>query len=311
MPDNLTIGTRGSALALAQANLVAGLIRKKFRGVAVRLQVTKTTGDKILDAPLAKIGSKGLFTKELEDALLSRDIDLAVHSLKDLPPDLPAGLALGAVLKRADVTDCLVSARKCTLKTLKSGAIVGTSSLRRQAQLLALRPDVRVESLRGNLDTRLGKLRSGRYDAIILASAGLVRLNQPKLLKGLHFYKIPAAVMLPAAGQGALAVEIRKGDAATEKTVGFLNHAATQIQVECERAFLESVQGGCQIPIGIHSRLSGGKIFLDALVASVSGDRCIREKVSGSVKHAESLGRSLGKKLLSKGGREILAEIRK
>ncbi len=307
----MIIGTRGSALALAQANLVAGLIRKKFRGVTVTLQVIKTTGDKILDAPLAKIGSKGLFTKELEDALLRRDIDLAVHSLKDLPPDLPAGLMLGAVLKRADVSDCLVSAQKCTLKSLKSGAVVGTSSLRRQAQLLALRPDVRVESLRGNLDTRLSKLRSGRYDAIILASAGLARLNQPKLLKGLYLHKIPASVMLPAAGQGALAVEIRKDDAETAQRIGFLNHAPTRIQADCERAFLEAVQGGCQIPIGIHSRISGGRIFLDALVASVSGDRCIREKVSGPVKQADSLGKALGKKLLSKGGRKILAEIRK
>ncbi len=306
----LTIGTRGSPLALAQTGLVAGLIRKKFPRLTVLTRVIKTTGDKILDAPLSKIGAKGLFTKELEEALLRREIDLAVHSLKDLPSELPRGLAIGAILRRADSRDCLVSARKWTLKSIPRGSKVGTSSLRRQAQLLSLRPDLKVESLRGNLDTRVRKLREGRYDAILLAAAGIVRLRDPRLVAGLYAHKIPCAQMLPAVGQGALAVEVRERDGAALSALQFLDHAPTRILALSERAFMRTLEGGCQVPVGIHSRLSGGKIILDGLIAAVSGRRCVRKKISGPAARAEMLGRRLALDLLRGGGRKILGEIR-
>lgn len=308
--ETITIGTRGSPLALAQTGFVAGLIRKKFPRMIVQTRVIKTTGDKILDAPLSKIGSKGLFTKELEEALLRREIDLAVHSLKDLPSELPRGLAIGAILKRADSRDCLVSARKWTLMSIPRGSKVGTSSLRRQAQLLALRPDLKVENLRGNLDTRVRKLREGVFDAILLAAAGIARLRDPRLVAGLSVHKISRAQMLPAVGQGALAVEIRERDGAALGALRFLDHRPTRVLAQSERAFMKTLEGGCQVPVGIHSRLSGGTIVLDGLIASVSGGRCVRKNVSGPAAQAERLGSRLARELLRDGGREILGEIR-
>ncbi len=307
---SLKIGTRGSLLALAQTGFVAKSIQKEFPKLEVQVQIIKTTGDKIMDAPLSRIGSKGLFTKELEDALSCRAIDLAVHSLKDLPSDLPEGLTIGAILKRADSRDCLVSVQRWNLKTLPRGAKVGTSSLRRQAQLLALRPDLKVENLRGNLDTRVRKLREGLADAIVIASAGITRLGDPALLKGLHLFKIPCAQMLPAAGQGALAIEIRKNDRRVLSAIRFLNHGATENQMLCERAFLKTLKGGCQIPIGIYSRMKGSRIFLDGIISSVTGGQSVRSKLSGPVKNSEKLGKILAERLLQSGGRAILEAIR-
>jgi hydroxymethylbilane synthase len=293
----LVIGSRGSALALWQANWVkdqlAGL------GVASRLEIIKTTGDKITQAPLARIGGKGLFTKEIEEALLEGAIDLAVHSLKDLPTALPAGLTLAAVPERADPRDAVAGR---ALADLPAGARVGTSSLRRAAQLRRLRPDLVVESIRGNVDTRLRKLDEGQYDAILLASAGLHRLGwQSRIVEWL-----PPDVMCPAVGQGALAIETRDAGRGFE-VCRALNHAGTRACVDAERTLLASLGGGCQVPIGAHAALRGDQLHLRAIVIAPDAARLVEGERQGPAGAAEETGRGLAAELLAAGASAILA----
>jgi hydroxymethylbilane synthase len=270
-------------------------------GETCRIEIIKTTGDKITDVPLAKVGTKGLFTKEIEEALLDRRIDLAVHSLKDLPTQLPDGLAISAIPAREDARDALVGA---PLAELAPGAQVGTSSLRRVAQLRAVRPDLAVESVRGNVDTRLRKLGEGQYDALVMAAAGLRRLGwQARIAECL-----PIDVMCPAVGQGALAIETRaEGDAA--RSCARLDNAATRLAVEAERAVLATLGGGCQVPIGAYGRVAGDRLDLVAIVASPDGVRLIRKSAAGPATQRLRIGEELGRQLLDAGAREILDEV--
>ena len=253
--SKLRIGSRGSQLALWQANHVAALLRAK--GHTVEIEVIKTTGDKITSVALAKVGTKGMFTKEIEDALHEKRVDLAVHSLKDVPTDLAQEFELAAIMKREDPRDAFISVKFSSLEELPQGAKVGTSSLRRQCQLKAVRPDLEVFPLRGNVDTRLRKLESGEYDAIILAAAGVLRLGLETHVRS----RISADVMCPAVGQGALAIEIRRGDQQTKTLLAFLNDADTHAAIDCERALLGSLGGGCQVPIGAYAEKRGERLF--------------------------------------------------
>ncbi len=295
----MIIGSRGSALALWQANWVRQ--RLEAPGERWQIEIIKTTGDKIAGVPLAQIGTKGLFTKELDEALLDGRIDLAVHSLKDLPTELPRGLAISAIPAREDARDALVGAR---LAELAPGAKVGTSSLRRVAQLHAVRPDLAVESVRGNVDTRLRKLGDGQYDALVMAAAGLRRLG----LESRIAECLSVDVMCPAVGQGALAIATREeGDAA--RSCARLDDAATRLAVEAERAVLASLGGGCQVPIGAYGRIDGDRLDLVALVASPDGARVIRMNASGPAQDRLAIGEELGRRLLDAGAREILEEV--
>ena len=251
----LRIGSRGSQLALWQANHVAALLRAK--GHTVEIEVIKTTGDKITSVALAKVGTKGMFTKEIEDALHEKRVDLAVHSLKDVPTDLAQEFELAAIMKREDPRDAFISVKFSSLEELPHRAKVGTSSLRRQCQLKSVRPDLEVFPLRGNVDTRLRKLESGEYDAIILAAAGVLRLGLETHVRS----RISADVMCPAVGQGALAIEIRRGDQQTKTLLAFLNDADTHAAIDCERALLGSLGGGCQVPIGAYAEKRGGRLL--------------------------------------------------
>jgi len=291
------IGSRGSALALWQARWAAA--RLETAGHQARIEIIRTTGDRITGVALSKVGSKGLFTKELEEALLARTIDLAVHSLKDLPTELAEGLVIGAVPEREDPRDVLVGRR---LNDLARGARVGTSSLRRAAQLRALRPDLVIESVRGNVDTRVRKLDEGRYDALVLAAAGLRRLG----LEARIDETLPVEVMCPAAGQGALAIETRRDGVAE---VIPMEHAATRTAVIAERALLGSLGGGCQVPIGAHAAASNGSLRLDAVVVSPDGQRLIRRHAVGSAADAGRIGVDLARELLEAGGQEILEAV--
>ena len=301
MKTTLRIGSRGSQLALWQANHVAGLLRS--RGLQVEIETIRTTGDKITEVSLAKVGTKGMFTKEIEEALADRRVDLAVHSLKDLPTDVPKGFKIAAVLKREDARDALVSPRFARLADLPQGARVGTSSLRREAQLRAMRRDLKVEPLRGNVDTRLRKLEAGEFDAIILAAAGVRRLGREDVVR--EFLAVEQ--MCPAAGQGALAVEVREGDQQMMQAIGFLDNAASRSTTECERALLRTLGGGCQVPIGAYAELSGEALQLRAVVASPDGSNVIRESLRGS--DPDSLGLAVGEALLRQGAQKILDEV--
>jgi hydroxymethylbilane synthase len=292
----LTIASRGSQLALWQARWVCG--RLAALGHECRIQIIKTTGDKITDVPLAQVGGKGLFTKEIEEALLDGRADLAVHSLKDLPTELPAGLGLAAVPEREDPHDAVVGRK---LVDLPAGANVGTSSLRRAAQLRRLRPDLTIESIRGNLDTRLRKLDEGRYDAIVLAAAGLNRLGWAGRIAEI----LPAEVMCPAVGQGALAVETRAGGAGWDACAP-LDHAATHSAVAAERAFLRALGGGCQVPIGAHAAVTGVRLRLAGLVIAPDGSAVVRGEREGPAAEAEDIGAALGTELLAQGAGQIL-----
>lgn len=300
----IVIGTRGSKLALWQATWVAERLRRQYPRRVVEVRKMVTSGDKVLDVPLAKIGGKGLFTKELETVMLAGEIDLAVHSLKDLPTALPAGLCLAAVTAREAAHDALVSPRWRTLAALPRGARIGTSSLRRQAQLRHYRPDLVVEPLRGNLDTRLAKLDSQGLDGIVLAAAGLKRLGWEERITEI----IPLDVSLPAVGQGVLAIETRAEEAARQ-LVAFLHHQETGQAVTAERACLAVLGGGCQVPIGIYGAVQGATLSLCGVVASLDGRQAVRRQVSGAPQEASLLGRELGRQLLADGGREILAAI--
>lgn len=305
MKTNLIIGTRQSLLALWQSNHIADRLREHYPDCTVTLTKIVTKGDRILDVPLAKIGGKGLFTKELETALLDGEIDLAVHSLKDMPTVLPAGLCLTAITERANAGDAFVSNKYDAIEQLPQGAVLGTSSLRRKAQLLAARPDLQIVDLRGNVDTRLRKLDTGTMDAIILAAAGLHRLGHDDRIKEI----IPPEFCLPAVGQGALAIECRTDNTDVRAMLEFLNDQATQQATDAERAFLGLIEGGCQVPIGVHAVTGGGKITIDAVIASLDGTKVLRDSLQGQADDAVRLGRELGNKMLDQGGRAILAEI--
>ncbi|HXE90624.1 MAG TPA: hydroxymethylbilane synthase [Terriglobales bacterium] len=297
----LRIGSRGSQLALWQANHVAGLLRQ--RGHDVEIEVIRTTGDKITDVALARVGTKGMFIKEIEEALAEGRVQLAVHSLKDLPTDLLPDFTLAAVMEREDPRDVFVSKRFARLLDLPQGARVGTSSLRREAQVRALRADLVVHPLRGNVDTRLRKLEAGEFDAILLAAAGVKRLGRTQVVREV----LPIATMCPAAGQGALAVEARAADRETLALLEFLDHPASRHAVLCERALLRTLGGGCQVPIGACAEPDGDGLRLTAVVARPDGSAVLRETANGP--DAEELGRSVGQRLLQKGAAEILRDV--
>jgi hydroxymethylbilane synthase len=295
----LRIGTRGSELALWQAHWVESQL--KAHGHEVRIEIIKTTGDKITDVPLAKVGTKGLFTKEIEEALLDGRADLAVHSLKDLPTELPEGLVLAAVPEREDPRDAIIGRR---LDELPQGAKVGTSSLRRSAQLRKLRPDLVIESVRGNLDTRLRKLDEGQYDAILLAAAGLKRLGWADRIAEV----LDPARMCSAVGQGALAIETRASGAGFD-AVQSLDHADTHVAVAAERGVLGALGGGCQVPIGAHATVTNGRVIVQAIVASPDGSELIRGEAEGKVADAAAIGSGLAADLLERGARRILDAV--
>ncbi|MSR23605.1 MAG: hydroxymethylbilane synthase [Nitrospiraceae bacterium] len=302
---SLVLGTRASRLAIWQAEWVQARLREIAPDVPVTLQRIKTSGDKILDVPLAKIGGKGLFVKEIEEALLQETIDLAVHSMKDVPTALPEGLDILCMPAREDPRDALISRDAKLLDELPRGARVGTSSLRRQAQLLHRRPDLKIEMLRGNLDTRLRKLRDGEFDAIVLAAAGLKRMGWAEQITEY----LPSEVSLPAIGQGALGLEGRRNDEFVREIVAALEHPPTRTAVTAERALLDRLEGGCQVPIAAHATLSGTRLRLDGLVASVDGRRLVRDSVEGPAADARELGTRLAEQLLRQGGETILNEI--
>jgi hydroxymethylbilane synthase len=297
----LRIGSRGSQLALWQAHHISALLRES--GHEVELEIIKTTGDKITDVALAKVGTKGMFTKEIEEALAEGRIDLAVHSLKDLPTELSPGFEIAAVTTRENPRDVFCSHKYKSIEDLPRAARVGTSSLRRQAQLKAVRPDLDIHPLRGNVDTRLRKLEAGEYDAIILAAAGLNRLGKTQLVRQV----IPAEVMCPAAGQGALGIEIRAGDSITGQHLAFLNEAAARATTTCERALLNKLGGGCQVPIGAFAEVREGRLHLQAIVADPDGSKILRESRDGS--DPVQLGESVGEILLQRGGDAILEAV--
>jgi hydroxymethylbilane synthase len=304
----LRIGSRGSQLALWQANHISSLLRA--RGHNVEIEIVHTTGDKITDVPLAQVGSKGglgkgIFTKEIEEALAAGRVDLAVHSLKDLPTELSPGFEIAAVTERQDPRDAFCSRLYAKVEDLPQGARVGTSSLRRQAQLKAIRRDLNIHPLRGNVDTRLRKLEQGEYAAIILASAGLNRLGKTELIQQI----IPVEIMCPAAGQGALGIEIREGDAATRQLLEFLNDSAARAATTCERALLNRLGGGCQVPIGAFAEKRDGKLHLEAIVADPDGSKLLRESRDGNLNDPEQLGNDVGDTLLSRGGDKILEAV--
>ena len=298
---HLRIGSRGSQLALWQSNHISALLRE--RGHSVEIQIIHTTGDKITDVALAKVGTKGMFTKEIEEALAADQVDLAVHSLKDLPTELPPGFEVAAIPERQSPLDAFLSLEFASIESLPQGARVGTSSLRRQAQMKAVRPDLDIYPLRGNVDTRLRKLEEGQYAAIILAAAGLHRLGLTKHIKQL----IPAATMCPAAGQGALAIEIREDDAMMREHLAFLDDVSARATVTCERALLNAMGGGCQVPIGALAAYSKSGLSLEAIVASPDGTNVLRE--SGTGADPIALGEEVGNRLLQRGGQAILESV--
>ncbi len=305
----LTIGSRGSKLALWQAEWVRAKLSALDAKAEIAIELIKTTGDQMKSAPLAIIGGKGVFTKEIEDALLAGLIDLAVHSLKDLPTVIPEGLTLAAITEREDSRDALVARHDLAIADrsiagLGSAAIVGTSSPRRLAQLKYVRSDLRISELRGNVDTRLRKLDAGEYDAVILAAAGLGRLGLADRITAL----IPTETMMPAVGQGALAIEVRADDHKTLKLLQSLDDQTTRSCCTAERALLRELGGGCQLPIAAHATLTRGRLRLDGMVASPDGKRLVRDHTSGPSEEAEALGNQLAKKLIENGARELLAD---
>lgn len=307
MMKKLRVGTRGSKLALWQAEHVVSLLGQHFPDVDFETVVIKTQGDKILDVALSKIGDKGLFTKEIEIALLNNQIDLAVHSMKDLPTQLPQGITIGAVLERENPRDVLVSHRGYSLAELPPGARVGTSSLRRISQLRAVRPDLELVSLRGNIETRIRKMKIEGMDAIILAYAGVKRMGYLEEVTEL----LSSAVMLPAVGQGAVGIEIRQGDAAVAEKVKTIHHKASGTEVMAERAFMRRLEGGCQVPIACQARAADEELSIDGLVASLDGKSVFRSQLRGQSGQAEELGQMLAAQVLNMGADMVLEEIRR
>ncbi len=289
----IILGTRGSQLARWQTDWVAARLRERLPDIEIGIEIITTQGDRVLDTPLPQIGDKGLFTREIETALIQGRIHAAVHSLKDLPTELPDGLMLAAICERQDVRDALVTRHHCPLRDLPHGARIGTSSLRRAAQLRAYRPDLQILNLRGNVDTRLRKSESDEYDAIVLAAAGLIRLGHANRIT--EFLSLD--VMLPAPGQGALAVEIRADDADTRALAAQLDHAPTRAATNAERAFLRALGGGCQVPVAAFAQLSGDSLHLRGLIANEDGTRVMRGEISSGVNDLELLGANLVKRL--------------
>jgi hydroxymethylbilane synthase len=285
--------------------MVKEALENLWEGLEVELSIIKTTGDKITDVPLAKVGGKGLFVKEIEDALLAGSVDLAVHSMKDVPAELPSGLIIGAIPKREDPRDVLVSVSYRSLMDLPQGAVVGTSSLRRTVQIRMLRPDLKVETLRGNLDTRLRKVKEGLFDAVILAAAGIHRMGWHEVIAE---YLDPQE-FLPAVGQGALGIEIREDDREIAELVSKIHDKTTAFSVTAERSFLRELEGGCQVPIGCHCFVENGTVRLVGMIASLDGATVVRDEIKGRLDEAEMLGRKLAQELRRKGGEEILKSI--
>jgi hydroxymethylbilane synthase len=304
--NKIIIATRASMLALWQAEWIKSQIKNIYPDTEVELNKIKTTGDKILDVPLAQVGGKGLFVKEIEEAMLRGEADLAVHSMKDVPTDLPEGLHLSAICKREDPRDAFIAgAGISSFNDLPQGGHVGTSSLRRMCQLLNRRSDIKITQLRGNVDTRLRKLADGEFDAIILATAGVKRLGYESRITE----KLSIEISLPAIGQGAVGIECRNDDEFINSLLGKLNHDDTWICVIAERAFLKKLEGGCQVPIAAYAQLKDGKLIIEGLVGSLDGKTLIKESMQGKPEEAESLGTILAEKLLSQGAGEILAEV--
>ena len=303
---SIKIGTRGSKLALWQANWVKSALNQKFPHQSIELVIIKTQGDKILDVPLAQVGGKGLFVKEIEQALRDRRVDLAVHSMKDMPAEIPEGLCIGAVPQREIPSDVLISRKGLKLSELKAGNVIGTSSLRRGAQLRHARADIIIRPLRGNLDTRLRKLESEDMDAIVVAAAGVKRLNfEDKITEHLD-----DEIMLPAVGQGALCIEIRENDPDVSEMISALDHSQTRTIVSGERAFLNRLEGGCQIPIAGHGKIENDRYKLTGLVAEVDGSRLIKDTASGPIEASERIGIELAERLLDKGADKLLEKIK-
>jgi hydroxymethylbilane synthase len=309
MLNNIRIGTRGSELALWKTNHVKALLEARFTGIVISVVKIKTTGDKILDAPLAKIGDKGLFTKELEIALLDDRVDIAVHSFKDVPTLVPEGLTIAAVLEREDVHDVFIANPKKSHRTfvsIPSNSIIATGSLRRKCQLLNAHPNIQIIEIRGNLNTRIKKLDSSEWDGIILAKAGVTRLGWTQRITDI----LPLELMLPAVGQGALAVECRASNQRAQEILRCFHHHPTALTVTAERALLRYLEGGCQIPIGAYGQIIGDELRLDAMIGSLDGKRIVRGKKIGTIADAEQIGIDLAKELLKRGGKEILDKIK-
>ncbi|WP_020162707.1 hydroxymethylbilane synthase [Cycloclasticus pugetii] len=301
----IKIATRKSPLALWQAEHVAKLLKASHPSLEIELVKMVTQGDKILDTPLAKIGGKGLFIKELEQGMLNGDADLAVHSMKDVPAQVPEGFEIGAILSREDPRDAFVSNAYSSINDLPIGAVVGTSSLRRQSQLLKMRPDLHIKSLRGNVNSRLQKLDNGDYDAIILAAAGLIRLGFENRIK----MPLPVNTLLAAIGQGAIGIECRQGDTATLALIECLHDKPTAIRVQAERAMNFTLEGGCQAPIAGHARIKGDILRLHGLVAEPDGSVMITEQLEGPLEDAEKIGVTVANRLLAAGAKEILDKL--
>lgn len=302
----IIIATRGSMLALWQAEWIKSELQHLDPELKIELNKIKTTGDKILDVPLAQVGGKGLFVKEIEEAMLRGEADLAVHSMKDVPTDLPQGLHLSAITKREDPRDAFIAGKGIkSFRDLPQGAIIGTSSLRRICQLLHIRPDLRITQLRGNVDTRLRKLDEGQFDAVILAAAGVKRLGYSQRITEM----IPPDISVPAIGQGAVGIECRVDDPFINNLLSKLDHKDTSICVKAERSFLKKLEGGCQVPIGAYAQIKDGTLTMDGLVGSLDGKTLIKEKIQGRPEDAESLGTQLAERLLAKGAKEILDEV--
>jgi hydroxymethylbilane synthase len=302
---NIKIGTRGSKLALTQANLVADSLKKTDPGITTEICVIKTSGDIMQDVSLTKIGGKGVFVKEIEDALTSGKVDLAVHSMKDVPTEIPKGLTFAAIMQREDVRDVLVSKNNKKIEFMPRGARIGTGSMRRAAQLLAILPDLSIVSLRGNLETRLKKIETENLQGVILAAAGMKRMG---LAEKISQY-LPIETMLPAVGQGALGLEIRESDEEIRKVVAKLNHTQTAAEVTAERSFLRHLGGGCLLPIAAFGKMEGDQLTLEGLVAAPQGTSIIRDKVKGLALDAEVLGKRLAKMILEKGGNKLLGMV--
>ena len=305
MKNTIKIGTRGSQLALWQANWVKDQIATHFPETRVEIIKIKTTGDRIVDRPLAMVGGKGLFVKEIERALLDDEIDMAVHSMKDMPGELPPGLCIGAIPMREDPRDVLVSRNNLPLTDLPRGGIIGTSSLRRASQIRHARPDLVISSIRGNLGTRLSKLDTGEFDAIVLAAAGIIRLGMRERIT----QYLEPDTMLPAVGQGALCIETRTNDVNTAPFLAVLDHRNTRIPVLAERAFLRKLEGSCHIPVACFGTIEGQEIVLTGLVASEDGAQLVKETSRGSVASAEAIGTSLANTLLDRGAAQILENL--
>lgn len=302
----VVVGSRGSKLALIQTNWVISELKRLNPGFEFNIEKISTKGDRITDAPLSRLGGVGLFTKELEVSLIKQKIDIAVHSAKDVPTELHDGLIIGATPLREDPHDALISNNNSNLEKLPDNARIGTSSLRRRAQLLTFRPDFKILDLRGNLDTRLKKLETDDLDAIVVAHAGLRRLGYTGPVSQI----IPFDIMLPAVGQGSLCIEIRKDDDRIHKIVSCINDAPTKTAVEAERALLAKLQGGCQVPIGAYAQIHGSELHLEAIICTMDGDHAIRDNQSGPINQAAKIGDELAQRMLENGGKKILHEIR-